>query len=65
MYRVQYFCPREAPTWQDLTEAFLIVFRSPAVYPSFAQAQESANSLLWRYHSARVIDPAGRVVYQV
>jgi hypothetical protein len=55
MYRVQYFCPRQSQRWQQLAQLF----------PSLAAAIQTANSLIWRYHSARVLDPSGRPVYQV
>lgn len=64
MYRVQYYCPRQAPIWQDLTEPFLLIFRSPRTFSTLGDAQSTANSLIWQFHSARVIDPSGRVVYQ-
>ena len=65
MYRVQFYCPRQAPIWQDLTESVLILFRSPKTFPSLPDAQRAANALIWQFHSARVIDPYGQVVYQV
>ena len=65
MYRVQYLCPRQGPQWQDLTEAFLLIFRQPSTFPDLSTAQSAANGLIWQYHSARVIDPYGRIVYQV
>ena len=65
MYRAQYFCPREAPVWQDLTDSFLGLFRQPQVFRTLDDAVRVVNALVWRYHSARVIDPAGNVVYQV
>lgn len=63
MYRVQYFCPREAPFWQDLREG--IIWKTPRTFPDLGSAQTVCNGLLWQYHSARVIDPYGQVVYQI
>jgi len=63
MYTVQYFCPRETPYWQDLSEG--MIWKTPRTFPSFQGAQMACNSLLWQYHGARVIDPNGHVVYQV
>lgn len=61
MYRVEYYCPRKAPTWKPLT-GFLGI---PRTFPTFESAQSTADSLIWQYHSARVIDPFGQIVYQV
>lgn len=63
MYRIQYFCPREAPYWQDLTEGLL--WKTRREFPSLQGAKMVCNSLLWQFHSARVIDPRGQIVYQV
>lgn len=63
MYRVQYFCPRQAPYWQDFTEG--LIWKTPRIFPSFGSAQQACNALLYDYHAARVIDPSGRVVYQI
>jgi len=64
MYRIQFFCPRSGnPNWQDLTEG--LIFKTPRVFPSFQNAQTVCHSLVWQYHSARVIDPYGHVVYQI
>lgn len=63
MYRVQYYCPRQAQFWQDLTEG--IIWKTPRTFPSVQAAQQTCNGLLWQYHSARVIDPYGQVVYQI
>jgi hypothetical protein len=63
VYRVQYFCPRQAPFWQDLTTG--LIFKTPQTFPDLTSAQMVCNSLVWQYHSARVLDPSGRVVYQV
>ena len=65
MYRVQYFCPRQSQAWQDLTESVLLIFRAPSTFRTFEEAQTRANGLIWQFHSARVIDPWGNVVYQV
>lgn len=64
MYRVQYLCPRQGPMWQDLTTGFLF-FQSPQTFPTLQAAQMAADSLMWQYHSARVVDPYGQVVYVV
>jgi hypothetical protein len=61
MFRVQYYCPREAPLWQDLTTMLFFA----RTFATQIEAEREANSLIWRYHAARVIDPWGRVVYQV
>jgi len=37
----------------------------PQTFQTFEAAEQAANGLLWRYHSARVLDPYGQVVYQV
>ena len=64
MYRIQYLCPRSGnPNWQDLTEGF--IFKTPQSFPDFGSAQQACNGLLYRFHSARVIDPFGNVVYQI
>lgn len=63
MYWIQYFCPREAPFWQDLTEG--LIFKTRREFPSLEGAKMVCNSLLYRFHSARVIDPSGRPVYQI
>lgn len=65
MYRVQYYCPRQSPDWQDLTEPFLLIFRTPSTFRTFTEAQRACNTLLWQFHAARVLDPAGRPIYQV
>ena len=64
MYRIQYQCPRVHGDWlwHDLT-GFLGLFTQE--FPDQASAINTANGLLFEYHSARVIDPWGRVVYQV
>lgn len=64
MYRVQYLCPRSGnPNWQDFTEG--LFWKTPRMFPSFGSAQGACDGLVWQYHSARVIDPSGRVVYQI
>ena len=64
MYRVQYLCPRSGnPNWQDLTEG--IFWKTPRMFGNPGDAQMVCNSLVWQYHSARVIDPYGQVVYQI
>ena len=56
MYRVEYFCPRQDPTrWQpDPQNPFWIL----------ANAIRRVNQLIFQYHSARVVDGAGRILYQ-
>jgi hypothetical protein len=56
MYRVQFFCPRQSPNWQEWPHG---------AYRELGQAVAAANQLIWQFHSARVIDPWGRSVYQV
>ena len=63
MFRIQYFCPRQAPIWQFLTEG--LILKTPRQFPTVQAAAMICDSLIWQYHSARVIDPAGRPVYQV
>ena len=63
MFQVQFLCPRQGPNWQTYEEGFLF-FRRPATFPTFAAAQMVCDSLIWQYHSARVIDPSGNIVYQ-
>jgi hypothetical protein len=64
MYRVEYYCPRSGRLyWQPLRGGFLNLM--PQSFPSFEAAVQTANSLMWRYHSTRVVDPTGQVVYQV
>lgn len=62
MYRVEFYCPRQDPTrWQSL-RGFLGI---PKTFSSPDEAVNAANSLMWQYHSARVIDGMGNVVYQI
>jgi len=61
VFRVEYFCPRQSPYWQPL-KGFLGI---PKTFATQEQAQAAANPLLWQYHSARVLDPWGNVVYQI
>jgi len=63
VYRIHYYCPREAPFWQVLTEG--LIFKTPAVFGDFQSAVNKCDSLLWQYHSSRVVDLSGHVVYQV
>ena len=64
MYRVQYLCPRSGnPNWQDLTEG--LFWQTTRMFSNPGDAQMVCNSLVWQYHSARVIDPYGQVVYQI
>jgi hypothetical protein len=64
MYRVQYLCPRSGnPNWQDVTDGW--IWKTPQEFQSFEAARMTCNSLLWRYHAARVIDSVGNVVYEV
>ena len=65
MYRVEYYCPRQAPFWQPVTESQLLVFKVLKRFPSLESAQDACNRLVWQYHSARVVDGMGNVVYQV
>jgi hypothetical protein len=60
MYRVQFFCPRQSPYWQDLSGFF-----GPEVYPHWDGAVAACNRLLWQYHSARVLDQNGEELYRV
>ncbi len=62
MFRVQFFCPRQSREWQILT-GFLGFF--PREFSTIAEAAAEADGLIWQYHSARVVNGVGRVVYQV
>ncbi len=64
MYWIQYLCLRQGPEWKPLTEGFWI-FKTPRTFQGFEAARMTCNSLVWQYHSARVIDSSGQVVYQV
>ena len=62
MFRVEFFCPRQDPNrWQTL-RGFLGI---PKTFGNQGQAQAAADSLIFQYHSARVVDPWGNVVYQI
>jgi hypothetical protein len=54
VYRVEYFCPRQAPYWQGKGQM-------PTLQGAIALAQVVKPP----QGSARVIDPYGRVVYQI
>jgi hypothetical protein len=56
MYHVEYYCPREMPgVWQaDPQNPWFI----------FGNAVQRVNRLIFQYHSARVVDGAGNVLYQ-
>jgi len=62
VYRVQYYCPRSGKMYWQLLTGFLGM---PKTFGSYGEAQQACNSLIWQYHSARVIDGAGNVLYQV
>jgi hypothetical protein len=62
MYQIEYFCPRESPNWQILTEGW--IWKTPREFASLQEARHVCDSLIWRYHASRVVDPAGRIVYQ-
>ena len=62
VYRVEYYCPRQANYWQPL-KGFLGLF--PQSFPTIDSAVAACNQLLWQYHSARVVDSFGNVQYQV
>ncbi len=61
MFRLEYFCPRIGPGWRSVT-GFL---GWPKSFDTQAEAQAECNALLWNYHSVRVLDRSGRVVYFV
>ena len=63
MFRVEYFCHREGSIWKPLKGGFLGLF--PQSFSNRTEAELACNGLVWRYHSARVIDPWGNVVYQI
>ena len=52
---VEYYCPREAACWQRIL--------SP--WPTVEAAARYADSLIWNYHSIRVADRYGNIVYSV
>lgn len=60
-FHVEYYCPREANIWQ-IERGFL---GSVKTFGDQVTAQFRADSLIWKYHSARVVDAYGNVVYQV
>lgn len=62
-FHIEYFCPREAPYWQTYKQG--LIFKTVAQFPIFETAQARCDRMLWAYHSARVVDAAGNVVYQV
>ena len=53
-FRVEYFCIREGAIWRP--------FRW---FPSFDAAQMVCDGLVWQYHSARVLDANGNLMYQI
>jgi hypothetical protein len=63
MYRVQFFCPLQSPYWQMLTEG--LIWKTPRFFGSPQAAATVADSLIWKYHSARVIDAGGNVIYAI
>ena len=64
MYRVEFYCPRSGRLyWQSLRGGFLNLM--PQTFPGLEEAAAAANRLMWQYHSARVLDGAGNVVYQI
>jgi hypothetical protein len=63
VYRIQYLCPRQGNFWQDLTEGFL--WKTPRLFADPGNARMVCDSLIWQYHSARVLDPQNRIIYQV
>ena len=64
MYRVEFYCPRSGRLyWQPLRGGFLNLM--PQTFPRLESAAAAANGLVWRYHSARVVDSSGQVVYQI
>ena len=54
MYRVQYLCPRQGQYWQGNGQA-----------PTLQQAIAVAQIIKPPMGFARVLDPYGRVVYQI
>ena len=62
-YRIDYYCPREAQFWQRFGRGFFSP--SGSAFSFLNTAVDTANTLLWRYHSARVVDSLGNVVYQI
>ncbi len=64
VYRVEFYCPRSGKLfWQRLKGGFLGLQEQS--FPDQNSAEQACNSLIWKYHSARVIDPWGNEVYRV
>ena len=66
MYRVEFYCPRSGRLyWQPLTETVWLFCTRPRLFATLEAASSAADALIFRYHSARVVDPAGTVAYQI
>jgi hypothetical protein len=64
MYRVEFYCPRSGRLyWQPLRGGFLNL--TPQTFADLESAAAAANQLMWQYHSTRVVDSSGQVVYQI
>lgn len=57
---MQYLCPRQSSDWQWVKTLFWV-----RTFDVFADAAGVAESLIWQYHSARVVDLSGNVLYVV
>ena len=60
---VEYYCPRQSSNWQRWGAGLLS--RAGKAFLDFGAAQSMADSLIWQYHAARVVDRAGVPLYQV
>ena len=63
-FYIEYYCYREQPVmWRRFGRGlFSPLGRS---YRDFGAATAAADALIWRYHSARVVDVLGNPLYQV
>lgn len=62
-FTIEYYCPLQSQFWQPYREG---VFLKTIVYfNDFPHARAVCNSLLWHYHSARVVDSQANIVYTV
>ena len=62
-FTVEYLCPRQAPYWQPYREG--LFFKTVRFFPDLQTAQMLCNSLIWQYHSSRVVDSNGSIFYEV
>lgn len=63
-YFIDYYCPRIDPlAWKRWGSGFFN--RSGKSFLDLGEAQHTADSLIWQFHRARVVDSSGAVYYQV